>query len=58
MPSYKLIYLDLRGLAEPIRLTFKYAGVEFEDVRIPLEEWAEHKDGKLRRITLWHFWQL
>jgi len=47
MPSYKLIYLNLRGLAEPIRLLFKYAEIKFEDVRISVEEWPQHKDSKL-----------
>lgn len=34
-PSYKLIYFDFRGKAEGLRWIFKYAGVAFEDVRIP-----------------------
>lgn len=43
MPSYKLIYFDARGRAETARIIFKLAGVEFEDKRIVLEEWADFK---------------
>lgn len=32
-PKYKLLYFDIEGKAEPIRLAFKYAGVELEDYR-------------------------
>jgi len=34
MPTYKLIYFNLIGRGETIRLIFKIAGVEFEDFRI------------------------
>jgi len=35
MPHYKLTYFDIMGLAEPIRLMFAQAGVEYENVMIP-----------------------
>lgn len=39
MPVYKVINFDARGAAELSRLVLKVAGVEFEDIRIPREEW-------------------
>jgi len=44
MPEYKLYYFNIRGLADPIRLTLVQAGVPFEDVRINLEEWPQWKE--------------
>lgn len=38
-----LIYYT--GLAEPIRMIFAVAGQKYEDVRIPREEWAQHKES-------------
>jgi hypothetical protein len=47
MVHYKLLYFPIRNLAEAIRLTFHYAGVEFEDMRIPLDKWpTEYKNSK------------
>ncbi|OXA60363.1 glutathione S-transferase 3 [Folsomia candida] len=43
MPTYKLTYFDIRGLAEPIRWMFQISGQTFEDERIPLDEWSEQK---------------
>ncbi|CAL8089279.1 unnamed protein product [Orchesella dallaii] len=43
--TYKLTYFNLRALAEPIRLIFAYAGVEYEDVRIEREQWPEVKEN-------------
>jgi len=37
MGEYKLHYFNVRGLAEPIRMIFAYVGVEYEDIRIPME---------------------
>lgn len=47
-PHYKLIYFNSRGRAEHIRFIFAYAGVEYEDVRIPKEKWPEFKKSKLQ----------
>jgi hypothetical protein len=35
--QYSLSYYNLRGLAVPIRFMFAYAGVSYEDKRIPME---------------------
>ncbi|BFZ22263.1 hypothetical protein BsWGS_25302 [Bradybaena similaris] len=43
MPKYKLTYFDSRGRGEPCRLLFVLAGQEFEDVRIPFQEWSKFK---------------
>lgn len=47
MPSkYKLIYFNARGRAEHIRFIFAYAGIEYDDERIPREKWPELKKSK------------
>lgn len=40
MAQYKLTYFQLRGKAEAIRMTFSVAGVEFEDVRVSIDDWV------------------
>lgn len=42
-PSYKLIYFNARGKAEHIRFIFAYAGIDYEDERIPQDKWPELK---------------
>ena len=46
MTSYKLYYFNLKGRAEVIRIMFAYAGVEFQDIRIPFIEWPNKKDSE------------
>ena len=43
--EYRLIYLNCRGRAELIRFILAQAGVEYEDHRIELAEWAEKRAG-------------
>lgn len=45
-PAYKFTYFDLRGVGEVIRYIFKYANIEFEDVRIKGEDWPKVKLSK------------
>lgn len=42
-PTYKLHYFNVRAIAEPIRILFAYGGIEYEDVRIPMEDWPALK---------------
>lgn len=41
--KYKLIYFNLKGRAEFIRLIFVVAGVEFENALVQFTEWPELK---------------
>ena len=43
MPTYKLYYFNSKGRAESIRFVFAQAGVQYEDIRLNQEQWAEFK---------------
>jgi hypothetical protein len=43
LPQYKLTYFNLMGRAEPIRLIFVQAGVQYKDHRIETKEWPALK---------------
>lgn len=46
--TYKLLYLNLRGFGEPIRLLLHYKNVEFEDVRFDRKEFLASAELKKR----------
>ena len=50
MPTYKLYYFNSRGVAEVARLVFAQAGVEYEDIRLTSEQWAEFKPKTPYRV--------
>ncbi|KJH52066.1 glutathione S-transferase protein [Dictyocaulus viviparus] len=43
MVEYKLYYFNGRGLGEVTRQLFALADVEYEDIRVPKEQWPEVK---------------
>ena len=46
MSQYKLTYFDIDGgRAEPIRIAFHTAGIDFEDHRISFDEFSELRSG-------------
>ena len=46
MPNYQLKYFDMDGgRAEPIRIAFHAAGIEFEDIRVSFSEFMEQRAG-------------
>ena len=52
--AYKLYYFNSRGGAEPIRIIFAQAGVEYRDFRMESEQWAkEYKESKIILILFW-----
>ena len=47
----KLIYFNIRGLAEPIRWILKIAQIKFTDERISLDAWATtSRKGSVRNL--------
>jgi glutathione S-transferase len=43
IPSIKLVYFDIEGAAEPVRLALILSGIEFEDERIKFQDWQTMK---------------
>ena len=42
-------YFDLKARGEPARILLALAGIKYEDVRIPMEEWPKLKECKFKR---------
>jgi glutathione S-transferase len=52
MPNtYKLIYFNLTGRAETIRLIFAASGVKFQDSRIEQAEWGALKPSEFENFS-------
>lgn len=45
MTSHKLTYFDMGGRAEPVRVCFHAAGVDFEDERISFQDFMERRES-------------
>ncbi|XP_018358481.1 PREDICTED: glutathione S-transferase-like [Trachymyrmex cornetzi] len=43
MSTYKLTYFKDGAVGEPSRYLLSYCGIEFEDIRLTMEEWPKHK---------------
>jgi len=43
MPHYKVIYFNVKALAEPMRFLLAYGNIDFEDVRVEREDWPALK---------------
>ncbi len=50
MAAYKMVYMNVRGRGELLRLMFAYKGIEFEDIRATDVE--EAKKGQLNCLLL------
>lgn len=55
MPSYKVIYFNVKALAEPLRFLLSYGNLEFEDVRVERDEWAALKPSKFLSSKITYF---
>ena len=53
MTDYKLTYFDMDGgRAEPVRIAFHAAGIDFDDIRISFSDFAEmRKNFRYSRLT-------
>lgn len=45
MTTYKLTYFDMGGRAEPVRICFHAAGIEFEDKRISFQDFMQMRES-------------
>lgn len=45
-PKLKVVYFDIEGRAEPLRVTLSVGGIPFEDVRLTNEQFLDNKECK------------
>jgi prostaglandin-H2 D-isomerase / glutathione transferase len=50
-PHIKLIYVDAKALAEPIRFLFAYGNIKYDDFRMTHEDFKSDKSSKLFEAT-------
>ena len=46
MSGYKLFYFPSRAKGEKCRLAFAAAKIDYEDIRVSVEEWPKEKECK------------
>lgn len=46
--EFKVIYFNVKALAEPLRFLLAYGAIDFDDVRIAREEWPALKPSKFK----------
>jgi hypothetical protein len=54
MPAYKLMYFNVKALAEPMRFLLSYGNIDFEDVRIEKENWPAIKSSEYQTLLSAH----
>ncbi len=52
MPKPKLYYFATRGAGELTRLLLAYGEVDYDNIRVGFDTWAEIKPSKIRLIIL------
>lgn len=50
MSSYKLYYFNFRGRGEICRLAFAAANIDYEDIRLSVEDWVKEKASEWRTL--------
>lgn len=51
-PTFKLVYFNVKAMAEAIRFLLAYGNQKYEDVRVTDEEWAALKPSKHQKYLI------